>query len=69
MELIEGACSERVYPVGRLDRNTTGLLLFTNDGELTKRLTHPSYEVKKIYEAVLDKPLEEADLEKVNGRR
>ena len=65
MELIEGACSERVYPVGRLDRNTTGLLLFTNDGELTKRLTHPSYEVKKIYEAVLDKPLEEDDLEKL----
>ena len=65
MELIEGACAERVYPVGRLDRNTTGLLLFTNDGELTKRLTHPSYEVKKIYEAVLDKPLEEVDLEKL----
>jgi len=65
MELIEGACSERVYPVGRLDRNTTGLLLFTNDGELTKRLTHPSFEVKKIYEAVLDKPVEEEDLAKL----
>ena len=65
MNLIDGACSERVYPVGRLDRNTTGLLLFTNDGELTKRLTHPSYGVKKIYEAVLDKPLEEHDLEKL----
>lgn len=65
MELIEGACSERVYPVGRLDRNTTGLLLFTNDGELTKRLTHPSFEIRKIYEAVLDKPVEEEDLEKL----
>jgi len=65
MELIEGACSERVYPVGRLDRNTTGLLLFTNDGELTKGLTHPIFEVKKIYEAVLDKPVEEEDLAKL----
>ncbi|MDD2279781.1 MAG: pseudouridine synthase [Bacteroidales bacterium] len=55
MELIQGACEQRVYPVGRLDRNSTGLLLFTNDGELTKRLTHPSYMKRKIYEVGLDK--------------
>jgi len=65
MELIKGACSERVYPVGRLDRNTTGLLLFTNDGELTKRLTHPSFEIKKVYEAILDKSIEQEDLDKM----
>lgn len=65
MDLIQNACSERVYPVGRLDRNTTGILLFTNDGDLTKRLTHPSFEVKKVYEAVLDKPVEENDLAKL----
>ena len=49
MDLIEGACKERVYPVGRLDRDTTGLLILTNDGELTKRLTHPSFGVQKKY--------------------
>ena len=49
MDIIDGACSERIYPVGRLDRDTTGLLLMTNDGELTKRLTHPSSGVKKKY--------------------
>ena len=49
MDLIEGACKERVYPVGRLDRDTTGLLILTNDGELTKRLTHPSFGVRKKY--------------------
>lgn len=49
IDLIEGACSERLYPVGRLDRDTTGLLLLTNDGDLTKRLTHPSFGVKKKY--------------------
>ena len=49
MDLIEGACQERVYPVGRLDRDTTGLLILTNDGELTKRLTHPSFGVRKKY--------------------
>ncbi len=59
MDLIAGACKERVYPVGRLDRNTTGLLLLTNDGELTEKLTHPSQEVKKIYQAELNKPFEE----------
>lgn len=57
MMLMDGACSERIYPVGRLDRNTTGLLLFTNDGNLAKKLTHPSSRVYKIYHVELDKPV------------
>ncbi len=57
LQLIKSATNERVYPVGRLDRNTSGVLLMTNDGDLTQQLTHPSYNVKKIYEAKLDKPL------------
>lgn len=57
MDLIKNACEERVYPVGRLDRNTTGLLLLTNDGELTKKLTHPSNNKKKIYHVEVDKPI------------
>lgn len=65
MHLIEGACKERVYPVGRLDRNTSGLLLLTNDGELTEKLTHPSYNVKKIYKAELDRPLTRNDFQKI----
>lgn len=65
LNLIEGACKERVYPVGRLDRNTTGLLLMTNDGELTKRLTHPSFNVTKIYIAELDKNVTPEHLEKL----
>jgi len=65
MTLIEGACKERIYPVGRLDRNTTGVLLFTNDGDLAKKLTHPSYEIHKIYHVELDKNLKQTDLEKI----
>lgn len=65
MQIIAGAVKERVYPVGRLDRNTTGLLLLTNDGELTDKLSHPSYNVKKIYKAELDKPLTKADFQKI----
>ena len=57
MDIIKGACVERIYPVGRLDRNTTGLLLFTNDGDLAKKLTHPKHLTKKIYHTFLDKPL------------
>lgn len=65
MDLVEGACQERIYPVGRLDRNTIGLLLLTNDGELAKTLTHPSHEVKKLYHVTLNKPLTAADFEKI----
>lgn len=65
MHLIKGACKERVYPVGRLDRNSTGLLILTNDGEMTKRLTHPRYEKKKIYHIELDRPLTKVDMEKI----
>lgn len=66
MALIENACKERVYPVGRLDRNTTGLLLFTNDGEVAKKLTHPRHETKKIYHVYLDKPLTKSDMIKIS---
>ncbi len=66
MNLIEGACKERIYPVGRLDRNTTGVLLFTNDGELTKRLTHPSSNIKKIYHVELDKNVSPGDIIKIS---
>ena len=66
MSLVSNACKERIYPVGRLDLNTTGLLLFTNDGELTKRLTHPKYGVKKLYHVTLDKPLTYNDFEKIS---
>ncbi len=65
MHLINGACKERVYPVGRLDRNTSGLLLLTNDGELTEKLSHPKHNVKKIYRAELDKPLTKNDFQKI----
>ncbi len=65
MELIKGACKERVYPVGRLDRNTTGLLLLTNDGELTDKITHPSFKQKKIYHVELDKPVKKEHLKSI----
>jgi len=61
MILIRNACRERIYPVGRLDRNTTGLLLFTNDGDLAKRLSHPRHGILKVYHVVLDRPLTKKD--------
>lgn len=64
-DLVSKACPERIYPVGRLDRMTTGLLLFTNDGDLAKKMTHPKHKVPKIYHVVLDKPLTKPDLEKI----
>ena len=63
MDLVKGACAERIYPVGRLDKNSLGLLLFTNDGDVTRKLTHPSSNKKKIYEVTLDKPLTRADFD------
>ncbi|RYG03634.1 MAG: rRNA pseudouridine synthase [Chitinophagaceae bacterium] len=67
MDIVKKATSERVYPIGRLDRNTTGVLLLTNDGELAQKLSHPSYEVKKIYEVTLDKPLLKKDFDQLLG--
>ncbi len=65
MDLVKGACEERIYPVGRLDRNTTGVLLLTNDGDLASKLTHPKYLKKKIYHVHLDKNLTKADMEQI----
>jgi 23S rRNA pseudouridine2605 synthase len=65
LDLVKNACSERIYPVGRLDRNTTGVLLLTNDGDLASKLTHPKYEKKKIYHVTLDKVLEKPDYETI----
>jgi 23S rRNA pseudouridine2605 synthase len=67
MELVSRATKERVYPVGRLDRATTGLLLLTNDGDLAQQLSHPSGEVRKVYHITLDKPLTKHDFEKIAG--
>lgn len=65
MKLVKNACEERIYPVGRLDRGTTGLLLLTNDGDLAKKLTHPSYKVKKIYQVTLDRPITNSDFDEI----
>jgi len=67
MELISSGANQRIYPVGRLDRMTTGLLLFTNDGELAKKLTHPKHRVKKLYHVSLDRKLDGKDLIKLRG--
>ena len=65
MDLVRNACTERVYPVGRLDKNSVGVLLITNDGDLTRQLTHPSYKKSKIYQVSLDKPLSEEDMQRI----
>ncbi|MBO5903285.1 MAG: pseudouridine synthase [Tidjanibacter sp.] len=65
MDLVKGCCKERVYPVGRLDKNSMGVLLITNDGELTKQIAHPAYEKKKVYQVTLDKPMDRADMERL----
>lgn len=66
MNLVHDACKERIFPVGRLDRNTTGLLLLTNDGDLTKKLTHPSSNIAKVYQVELDKNLTVADMKRAS---
>lgn len=65
-DVVQSKVKSKVFPVGRLDRNTTGLLLMTNDGDLAYKLSHPSSSVKKIYQVVLDRPLSESDLEKID---
>ena len=65
MDFVKGACKERIYPVGRLDRNTTGVLLLTNDGDLASKLTHPKYLKKKIYHVYCDKNVAKADLDQI----
>jgi len=67
MDMVRGCCQERIYPVGRLDRNTTGVLLLTNDGELAEALSHPSYNRKKVYHIFLNKNLKTGDLEKISN--
>ncbi len=66
MNLVAKACRERIYPIGRLDRNTTGLLLFTNDGDMAKKLAHPRYGIKKTYHVVLDRNLTKTDMKKIS---
>ncbi len=67
MDILDKKIKERIFPVGRLDMNTTGLLLLTNDGDLTKRLSHPSYQVKKIYQVQLDRDLKEEDFDMIKN--
>lgn len=65
MDLVKGSCEERIYPVGRLDRNTTGVLLLTNDGDLASKLTHPQFLKKKVYHVFLDKAITEHDIQQI----
>ncbi|MBN2611342.1 MAG: rRNA pseudouridine synthase [Bacteroidales bacterium] len=65
LDLVKNACKERIYPVGRLDRSTTGVLLLTNDGDLTKKLTHPKFNKMKVYQVTLNKNVKSSDLEKI----
>jgi 23S rRNA pseudouridine2605 synthase len=65
LELVQHATKARIYPVGRLDRNTSGVLLLTNDGELAQKLTHPKHEIKKVYAVTLDKPLTKNDFDAI----
>ena len=65
MDLVKGACDERIYPVGRLDRNTTGVLLLTNDGDLASKLTHPKFLKKRIYHVTTDKNVTAADMRQI----
>ena len=67
MDLVKGACPERIYPVGRLDRNTTGVLLLTNDGALASKLTHPKYLKKKVYHVFLDKKISAYDMQQIRN--
>ena len=67
LQLVKNGCQERVYPVGRLDRNTTGLLILTNDGALAKKLAHPASSIKKLYHVVLNKPISQMDFEKIKS--
>ena len=67
MELVHSATRAKIFPVGRLDRNTTGLLLFTNDGDMANAISHPKYGAKKTYQVVLDKPLQVADMQKIKN--
>ena len=67
MDLVKNACPERIYPVGRLDRNTTGVLLLTNDGDLAAQLTHPKFLKKKIYHVFLDKEITEEQLDQIRN--
>lgn len=67
IDIVKSVTTDRLYPVGRLDRNTTGLLILTNDGELSQRLAHPRYMIPKLYHAVLDKPLTKRDLGKIRA--
>lgn len=68
LDIVDHACEERLYPVGRLDRNTTGVLLFTNDGDLSKKLCHPRNKIKKVYSVELDRSLKTSDYEKIKSQ-